>query len=89
MSDETGLVVPIPPDIDEYDPEEAYLTGCKVMADLFSNAADTYRAALSESVGADEADDDACPECGNDLLPSMGADETTTPAGAVCPECEL
>lgn len=37
----------------------------------------------------DDGDDDTCSECGARLLASMGAAETTTPAGMICPECEL
>ena len=86
---ERGQVeVPIP---DSYDEDEvaAFKQGFQTCAELFGTAAATYAAAVSD--GADEPDEkpDECPECGSDLLDSMGADETSTPSGTVCPECEL
>lgn len=87
------IAVPVPPDYSEAE-RAAYLTGCRVMADLFGNAADTYRALLTnddESGDTDDDDDDTtCTECGGDLLSSMGADESEySPEGYVCPDCEL
>jgi len=39
---------------------------------------------------ADDEDDEDCRTCGQPLLSSMGADETAhSPAGMVCPDCDL
>lgn len=82
--------VPVPPDVDEWDPERAYLTGAQVMADLVVNAMHTLRPELEPPDTDDAADDAAeCRTCGAPTLASMGADETDhTPAGRVCPECD-
>lgn len=85
--DDRELVIPIPPDYSDEE-AEAYKTGFRVCADLFANAATTYREALDDA-DDDDAESDVCQECGGDLLASMGADETITPEGTVCPECEL
>lgn len=86
-ADDREVVVPVPP---EYSDEEAeaYKTGFRVCADLFATAAETYRGALDADADGDD-EPEVCPECGGDLLASMGADETMTPEGMVCPECEL
>lgn len=80
--------VPIPDDLDE-DEREAYKAGFKACAELFGTAAATYASAVSDRPQDDEDDVDECGECGGELLDSMGADETMTPPGTVCPECEL
>lgn len=71
---------------EEYDPESAEWGYAQAMRDI-------GRTALANAEGLDpsdaDADEDACPDCGSALLSSMGAAETSTPKGRVCPECEL
>lgn len=87
-ADDREVVVPVPPEYSDAE-EEAYKTGFRVCADLFATAAETYRGAL-DADGEDDTDEpEVCPECGGDLLASMGAGETATPEGLVCPDCEL
>lgn len=89
MTGDSGEVrVPVP---DEYDDEqrEAFLRGFGACADLFGTAAASYKAAVSRGEPQDEGEDE-CQECGSELLSSMGADESEySPAGYVCPGCEL
>lgn len=89
------VALPVPPDYDDAE-RAAYLTGAQAVAQLFGSAAETYiQAARAQrdgdgpGAGDDRDDADVCPECGADLLASMGADETLTPAGTICPACEL
>lgn len=91
MTDE--IVVPVPADYDETQ-AEAFRAGFRTCAQLFGQAAETYyRASASE--GGEPPDSDAedgdaeCEDCGGEPVASMGAAETVTPAGTVCPECEL
>lgn len=98
MSDESAadgdeadsrITVPVPSDYDESQ-ADAFRKGFQACAQLFGHAAETYFHAAGGDEPADGDDDEpACDECGADPLPSMGADETCTPAGTVCPDCEL
>lgn len=86
--DDDAVRIPIP---DSYDDDEraAFRAGFGACAELFGTAAATYAAAMGTDTHDDDDDPEECPDCGKDLLQSMGADETTTPAGMTCPNCEL
>lgn len=51
--------------------------------------ADGIDPAPVDECGPADDSDDVCPECGADTLASMGAPDDVTPAGRVCPACEL
>lgn len=94
---QSGVAIPIPPEYNEAE-QDAFRRGAYMMAQLFGHAAQTYVQAIGadgefpDAPGDDEPDEDAdeCRECGLELLDSMGAAETEySPAGRVCPECEL
>lgn len=82
------VAVPIPEDYDAAE-RAAFKRGFQACAELFGTAAATYAAAVSDDQVGDDEPPTECPNCGSDLLDSMGAAETATPAGTVCPECDL
>jgi hypothetical protein len=82
----------------------AYLRGCAAMAQLFGHAASMREQVVAVALegdaptavgpgggaAVDDEDEETCRICGQPLLASMGADETAhSPAGTVCPDCDL
>lgn len=84
--------VPVPPDIDEWDPRTAYLTGAAMMADNVIHAMQTLRPEVEDPHADPDAqadDEGVCRTCGAGTVSSMGAPETEhSPKGVVCPSCD-
>lgn len=74
---------------DEYD-EPAYRAGyARAMTEIGRAALQGAAVIAPDQVPEDDEPAGVCDECGAEPVPSMGADETVTPAGTVCPGCEL
>ena len=89
---EDGLEVPA-----QYDPE-SYRAGYAQAMRHIGQTALAGAEGLQQGASVDErstddnsgeATEDTCPECGADTLASMGAPAGVTPAGRVCPACEM
>lgn len=73
---------------DEYD-DDAYRAGYAAAMRQIGTMALHGAGEIDPNESDDESDPETCPECGGPVYNSMGADKDVTPAGRVCPECEL
>lgn len=87
MAGDDSLDVP-----DAYDAESyraGYAQAMTHIGQMALQGADGIRPSEASGGDTDASGDDVCPECGAETLASMGAPEDVSPAGRVCPACEL